>query len=150
MLFSPDDGDPRAGNSADRSAYPHPFKNCIVLGLMLAEWFESKDGKQRFLNEEEAKAALGNDLVAKTARCPRAFAITEALTNIRQVRGRCPALVLLCQPGAMELHQLQREGHTRQYSRVHVAHLERDQLFHHIRRNRSVLWPSEIAERSIS
>ncbi len=77
MLFSPDDGDPRAGNSADRSAYPHPFKNCIVLGLMLAEWFESKDGKQRFLNEEEAKAALGNDLVAKTGK------MSKSLRNYR-------------------------------------------------------------------
>ena len=44
-------------------AYPHPFKNCIVLGLMLAEWYESKDGKQRFLTEEEAREVLGNDLV---------------------------------------------------------------------------------------
>ena len=43
-------------------AYPHPFKNCIVLGLMLAEWWESKDGKQVFLTEEDAiaKAGVGN------------------------------------------------------------------------------------------
>jgi isoleucyl-tRNA synthetase len=42
--------------------YPHPFRNCIVLGLMLAEWWESKDGKQVFLTEEEAvaKAGVGN------------------------------------------------------------------------------------------
>lgn len=39
--------------------YPHPFQNCIVLGLMLAEWWESKDGKRIFLTEEEAKAACG-------------------------------------------------------------------------------------------
>jgi isoleucyl-tRNA synthetase len=48
--------------------YPHPFKNCIVLGLMLAEWYESKDGKQRFLTEEEAREALGNDFVHKTGK----------------------------------------------------------------------------------
>lgn len=48
--------------------YPHPFKNCIVLGLMLAEWYESKDGKQRFLTEEEAKAACGKDYVSKTGK----------------------------------------------------------------------------------
>jgi isoleucyl-tRNA synthetase len=48
--------------------YPHPFKNCIVLGLMLAEWYESKDGKQRFLTEEEARATLGSDFVHKTGK----------------------------------------------------------------------------------
>ncbi len=55
MLFEPDD-------------YPHPFRNCIVLGLMLAEWYESKDGKQRFLTEEEAKTACGKEYVAKTGK----------------------------------------------------------------------------------
>src|SRR5262249_13619027 len=40
--------------------YPHPFKTCIVLGLMLAEWWESADGKQVFLAESEAKAACGD------------------------------------------------------------------------------------------
>ena len=49
-------------------AFPHPFKNCIVLGLMMAEWYESKDGKQRFLTEEEARGALGNDFVVKTGK----------------------------------------------------------------------------------
>ncbi|MFP6673585.1 MAG: isoleucine--tRNA ligase [Pirellulaceae bacterium] len=36
-------------------SYPHPFRNCIVLGLMLAEWWEDKEGR-RFLNEEEARS----------------------------------------------------------------------------------------------
>ena len=49
-------------------SYPHPFKNCIVLGLMLAEWYESKDGKQRFLTEEEARDGLGSDFVVKTGK----------------------------------------------------------------------------------
>jgi isoleucyl-tRNA synthetase len=53
---------------SDKVANPHPFKNCIVLGLMLAEWYESKDGKQRFLNEEDAKSACGNDYVAKSGK----------------------------------------------------------------------------------
>ena len=48
--------------------YPHPFKNCIVLGLMLAEWYESKDGKQRFLTEEDARSALGSDFVQKSGK----------------------------------------------------------------------------------
>jgi isoleucyl-tRNA synthetase len=49
-------------------AYPHPFRNCIVLGLMLAEWYESKDGKQRYLTEDEAKAACGQDYVSKSGK----------------------------------------------------------------------------------
>lgn len=39
--------------------FPHPFKNCIVLGLMVSEWWESKDGKQVFLSEEDAVKTLG-------------------------------------------------------------------------------------------
>ncbi len=35
--------------------YPHPFKNCIVLGLMLSEWFETPEGKV-YLSLEAAKA----------------------------------------------------------------------------------------------
>ena len=51
--------------TADRvREYPHPFKTCVVLGLMLAEWWENKgykDPKDRqiFLEEEEAKKVLG-------------------------------------------------------------------------------------------
>lgn len=40
-------------------AYPHPFRNCVVLGLMLSEWWESKDGKQLRLNEDDARRDLG-------------------------------------------------------------------------------------------
>ena len=50
------------------AAYPHPFKNCIVLGLMLAEWYESKDGKQRYLTEDEARDALGSNYMSKTGK----------------------------------------------------------------------------------
>ncbi|MFT5300261.1 MAG: isoleucyl-tRNA synthetase [Mariniblastus sp.] len=38
--------------------YPHPFKNCIVLGLMLSEWWQDAD-KNIYLSPEEAKAAPG-------------------------------------------------------------------------------------------
>lgn len=62
---------------SDGVKYPHPFRNCIVLGLMLAEWFESKDGKQRFLNEEEANQALGKNRVAKTGK------MSKSLRNYR-------------------------------------------------------------------
>ncbi|MEQ1830346.1 MAG: isoleucine--tRNA ligase, partial [Pirellula sp.] len=58
-------------------AYPHPFRNCIVLGLMLAEWYESKDGKQRFLTEEEARESLGAEFVMKTGK------MSKTLRNYR-------------------------------------------------------------------
>ncbi|MDZ4852046.1 MAG: isoleucine--tRNA ligase [Pirellulaceae bacterium] len=73
MLFSSPDGEAATATKTPQSStqsldYPHPFRNCIVLGLMLAEWYESKDGKQRFLVEEEAKAACGQDYVSKTGK----------------------------------------------------------------------------------
>jgi isoleucyl-tRNA synthetase len=77
MLFG---GDPSgAGSKSDAAQveFPHPFRNCIVLGLMLAEWYESKDGKQRFLTEEEAKQALGADYVSKTGK------MSKSLRNYR-------------------------------------------------------------------
>ncbi len=67
MLFGPT---PQGITSAAEAnqRYPHPFRNCIVLGLMLAEWWESKDGKQRFLTEEEAREKLGGDFVKKIGK----------------------------------------------------------------------------------
>ncbi|MCA9133856.1 MAG: class I tRNA ligase family protein, partial [Planctomycetales bacterium] len=53
---------------SEQQTYPHPFRNCIVLGLMLAEWYESKDGKQRYLTEEDAREALGANFVSKTGK----------------------------------------------------------------------------------
>lgn len=66
MLFGEDRGSRDEGRESDASPrpappYPHPFKNCIVLGLMLSEWYEDKkDAKKLYLTEEEAKAACGN------------------------------------------------------------------------------------------
>lgn len=77
MLFGKPDDNQYAPPTEQQQSYPHPFKNCIVLGLMLAEWYESKDGKQRFLTEEEAKAALGNDFVSKTGK------MSKSLRNYR-------------------------------------------------------------------
>ena len=54
---------------ASARPFPHPYSTCIVLGLMLAEWWESKDGKQRFLAEEEARQACGeNSFVRKVGK----------------------------------------------------------------------------------
>lgn len=83
MLFGPPaDGESKpskvdTAQSIQSQEFPHPFRNCIVLGLMLAEWYESKDGKQRFLTEEEARAALGDEFVAKTGK------MSKSLRNYR-------------------------------------------------------------------
>ena len=40
--------------------WPHPYRNCIVLGLMLSEWYESKeDSKQLRLNRDDAEKDFG-------------------------------------------------------------------------------------------
>ena len=55
MLFGKN-GDP--GHQSDQ--WPHPYKNCIVLGLMLSEWWESKkDSNQLRLTKAEADEAFG-------------------------------------------------------------------------------------------
>ncbi|MEM7476648.1 MAG: isoleucine--tRNA ligase [Planctomycetota bacterium] len=58
---------------SEEQEYPHPYSNCIVLGLMLAEWWESKKAKENnrpaiYLTEDEAKAEEGKDYVAKTGK----------------------------------------------------------------------------------
>lgn len=69
LLFGPqaaaaDEAD-RQTDQVDTEArpWPHPFKNCIVLGLMLAEWYEPKKGgdeKTIALTEEDAKQKFGD------------------------------------------------------------------------------------------
>jgi isoleucyl-tRNA synthetase len=61
MLFGDDSSHDRLASSYP---LPHPFKNCIVLGLMLAEWYESRDGKKTSsgaacLSEEDARREFG-------------------------------------------------------------------------------------------
>ena len=55
-------------------AYPHPFKNCIVLGLMLSEWWEDKE-KNIYLTPEEAKKAKGKaeNKVGKMSKSKRNY-----------------------------------------------------------------------------
>jgi isoleucyl-tRNA synthetase len=40
--------------STEPREYPHPFRNCVVLGLMLAEWWEDEKNS-RFLSLEESQ-----------------------------------------------------------------------------------------------
>lgn len=72
MLFgeSPEGVPPATGDARveANTPFPHPFRNCIVLGLMLAEWYESKDGKQTFLSEDEAREKTGGKYVQKTGK----------------------------------------------------------------------------------
>src|SRR6056297_2815616 len=57
--------------------FPHPFRNCIVLGLMLAEWWESPDGQQRFLSESEANEQLDKKPTKKVGK------MSKSLRNYR-------------------------------------------------------------------
>jgi len=79
MLFSGDENADNRQKSGNNEAieYPHPFRNCIVLGLMLAEWYESNDGKQRFLLESDAKVACGKAYAKKIGK------MSKSLRNYR-------------------------------------------------------------------
>jgi isoleucyl-tRNA synthetase len=66
LLFGKGTGDRSQGRA--EKPYPHPFKNCIVWGLMLGEWWESPDGKQVFLTETEAKQRLGDKVVKRIGK----------------------------------------------------------------------------------
>ncbi|MCM2371810.1 isoleucine--tRNA ligase [Aporhodopirellula aestuarii] len=57
--------------SADQS-YPHPYRNCIVLGLMLSQWYEAtpSDGGAKIiaLTEEETAEHAGVTFTKKTGK----------------------------------------------------------------------------------
>lgn len=61
MLFGQTPDEEAEAKEREQSvvSYPHPFQNCIVLGLMLSEWWENAEGK-RSLNEEDARKELGS------------------------------------------------------------------------------------------
>lgn len=78
MLFGEESSTPNAKSPVPAAQPPHPFKNCIVLGLMLSEWFEDKkDPKNIYLTEEEAKAACGakgfKQVVGKMSKSKRNY-----------------------------------------------------------------------------
>jgi isoleucyl-tRNA synthetase len=52
LLFGTDDTD---NSQTAKREFPHPFHNCIVLGLMLTEWWEVN--RKVYIVEAEAKAA---------------------------------------------------------------------------------------------
>jgi isoleucyl-tRNA synthetase len=65
MLFGDQDSE---STDAAPHPFPHPYQTCIVLGLMLAEWWESADGKQRFLTETDARQLCPERTVHKIGK----------------------------------------------------------------------------------
>ncbi|HUT11429.1 MAG TPA: isoleucine--tRNA ligase [Thermoguttaceae bacterium] len=57
LLFSENGEEAAKDETTPAVDYPHPYQNCIVLGLMLAEWWEDAQSKRIFLSEDEAHAA---------------------------------------------------------------------------------------------
>ena len=63
----------------DPAKFPMPFKNCIVLGLMLAEWYENNADKNDIrLSEKEALEAFGKGNFSK-----RIGKMSKSLKNYR-------------------------------------------------------------------
>ncbi|SMP39614.1 Isoleucyl-tRNA synthetase [Neorhodopirellula lusitana] len=59
--------------------YPHPFRNCIVLGLMLSQWHEANDNGKKVvvLTEEETKEQPDLTFQKKTGK------MSKSLRNYR-------------------------------------------------------------------
>ena len=66
-----------------RIAFPHPFRNCIVLGLMLGEWWESADGKQRYLSEAEARHDGGKKYVQHVGKMSKRTELPQPAGDLR-------------------------------------------------------------------
>ncbi|HMO13765.1 MAG TPA: isoleucine--tRNA ligase [Pirellulaceae bacterium] len=66
--------------------FPHPFRNCIVLGLMLSEWYESKKNPSDIrLTKQEADEAFGvgnySQSVGKMSKQKRNYLAPSELFN---------------------------------------------------------------------
>ena len=101
MLWSDAEENPQSA-IRDPQSYPHPFKNCIVPGLILGE-----DGQ-------------------KMSKSKRNYREPAEIFD-RYGAGR-HAVVLPRQPAAVDLHPLQRAGHQGKRARVPAAAVERLQL----------------------
>lgn len=86
LLFGDNSGEDEDEN-ATRHPFPHPYRTCIVLGLMLAEWWESKDGKQRFLSEEEARQACGKKYTRRVGKMSKSLRNYRSPQEIFDVHG---------------------------------------------------------------
>lgn len=79
LMFGNDNAlSPNSKLKTQNFPYPHPFKNCIVLGLMLSEWWESpENSKEIYLVEAEGRAKHGDKLVRKVGK------MSKSLRNYR-------------------------------------------------------------------
>ena len=79
MLFSPEgEGSKVSGTGVPATAYPHPFQNCIVLGLMLAESNVCLSCGKRILEEVPKCTACGGKLERRTEK------MSKSLRNYRE------------------------------------------------------------------
>ncbi|MBN2024909.1 MAG: isoleucine--tRNA ligase [Pirellulales bacterium] len=81
LLFGQDGNDAGAAKSDNERlnvSFPHPYRTCIVLGLMLAEWWEGGSGKEVFLTEEDARQQAGSDYVHRVGK------MSKRLRNYRE------------------------------------------------------------------
>lgn len=72
--------DNESSETASLQDYPHPFRNCIVLGLMLSQWHEAANEsgpKTIVLTEEEAAADTDRKYTKKTGK------MSKSLRNYR-------------------------------------------------------------------
>ena len=84
MLFGDEESaDPDAGPHE----FPHPYGTCIVLGLLLAEWWESPDGKERFLTEGEAREKAGGKITHKIGKMSKQLRNYRSPQEIFDVHG---------------------------------------------------------------
>lgn len=79
LLFGPRDTADQTDAAGAEAVhpFPHPYRTCIVLGLMLAEWWESADGKDRFLSESDARSQCGKKFVQRVGK------MSKSLRNYR-------------------------------------------------------------------
>ncbi|MFP6665746.1 MAG: class I tRNA ligase family protein [Pirellulales bacterium] len=80
LLFSEESDQPGANEPAGRNTFPHPFRNCIVLGLMLAESNICVKCGHRHLQEVKQCEKCGGKVSRKTEK------MSKRLRNYREPR----------------------------------------------------------------
>ncbi|MEC9092914.1 MAG: class I tRNA ligase family protein, partial [Planctomycetota bacterium] len=92
LLFAEEDSDSQSGENENRE-FPHPYRTCIVLGLMLSEWWEEKANQikegerpELFMIEEDASKNLGqgnyDHHVGKMSKSKRNYSEPGAIFDV--------------------------------------------------------------------
>ena len=63
--------------------YPHPYRTCIVLGLMLAEWWEASTARSGTCPKTRPGLQCGRTTRIAWARCPRAAELPQPTGDLR-------------------------------------------------------------------